>query len=40
MRGEQTEAVTTAKGVYKGIEVSAKDRIDATAEAGIKLIHQ
>ncbi|WP_370466400.1 terminase small subunit [Lactobacillus sp. ESL0225] len=32
MRGEQTETVATAKGIFKGIEVSAKDRITAAKE--------
>ncbi|WP_338211791.1 terminase small subunit [Lactobacillus juensis] len=32
MRGEQTETVVTAKGLYKNIEVSAKDRITAAKE--------
>ena len=29
MRGEQTESVATSKGVFSGVEVSAKDRIKA-----------
>ncbi|RMC49597.1 terminase small subunit [Lactobacillus sp. ESL0228] len=29
MRGEQTETVVTAKGLYRNVEVSAKDRITA-----------
>ncbi|PXY84358.1 terminase small subunit [Lactobacillus melliventris] len=32
MRGEQTETVVTAKGIYKNVEVSAKDRITAAKE--------
>lgn len=32
MRGEQTESVATAKGVYNDIPVSAKDRINAAKE--------
>ena len=32
MRGEQTETVVTAKGLYKNVEVSAKDRITAAKE--------
>ena len=32
MRGEQTETVATAKGIFEGIEVSAKDRITAAKE--------
>ena len=32
MRGEQTESVTTAKGVYDDVPVSAKDRISAAKE--------
>lgn len=32
MRGEQTESVATAKGVYNDIPVSAKDRISAAKE--------
>lgn len=32
MRGEQTESVTTAKCVYNGVPVSAKDRINAAKE--------
>ena len=32
MRGEQTETVVTAKGLYKNVEVSAKDRISAAKE--------
>ena len=34
MRGEQTESVATAKGVYDGVEVSAKDRIKAAELIG------
>lgn len=34
MRGEQTESVATAKGVYEDIEVSAKDRIKAAELIG------
>lgn len=32
MRGEQTESVATAKGVYPDVPVSAKDRITAAKE--------
>ncbi|QNQ80795.1 terminase small subunit [Lactobacillus sp. PV034] len=32
MRGEQTESVTTAKGVYDDVPVTAKDRISAAKE--------
>ncbi|NRN84097.1 terminase small subunit [Lactobacillus helveticus] len=32
MRGEQTESVATAKCVYNGVPVSAKDRINAAKE--------
>lgn len=32
MRGEQTESVATAKGVYDDVSVSAKDRISAAKE--------
>lgn len=32
MRGEQTETVVTAKGIYRNVEVSAKDRITAAKE--------
>jgi len=32
MRGEQTETVATAKGIFEGIEVSAKERITAAKE--------
>lgn len=32
MRGEQTETVVTVKGLYKNVEVSAKDRITAAKE--------
>ena len=32
MRGEQTETVVTAKGLYKNVEISAKDRISAAKE--------
>lgn len=32
MRGEQTETVVTAKGLYRNVEVSAKDRITAAKE--------
>ncbi len=32
MRGEQTESVATARGVYNDIPVSAKDRINAAKE--------
>ena len=32
MRGEQTESVATAKGVYDNVPVSAKDRISAAKE--------
>ena len=32
MRGEQTETVVTSKGLYKNVEVSAKDRISAAKE--------
>lgn len=34
MRGEQTESVATAKGVYDDVEVSAKDRIKAAELIG------
>ena len=34
MRGEQTESVATAKGVYENVEVSAKDRIKAAELIG------
>ena len=34
MRGEQTESVATAKGVYEDVEVSAKDRIKAAELIG------
>lgn len=32
MRGEQTESVATARGVYDNVPVSAKDRINAAKE--------
>lgn len=32
VRGEQTEAVATARGVFEGVPVSAKDRISAAKE--------
>ena len=32
MRGEQTETVATSKGIFEGVEVSAKDRISAAKE--------
>ena len=32
MRGEQTESVATAKGIYDNVPVSAKDRISAAKE--------
>lgn len=32
MRGEQTETVVTAKGLYRNVEVSAKDRISVAKE--------
>lgn len=32
MRGEQTESVATARGVYDNVPVSAKDRISAAKE--------
>lgn len=32
MRGEQTESVATAKGIYDNVPVSAKDRINAAKE--------
>ena len=34
MRGEQTESVATSKGVFYGVEVSAKDRIKAAELIG------
>lgn len=34
MRGEQTESVATAKGVFTNVEVSAKDRIKAAELIG------
>ena len=34
MRGEQTESVATSKGVFPGVEVSAKDRIKAAELLG------
>lgn len=34
MRGKQTETVATAKGLYEGVEVSAKDRIKAAELIG------
>lgn len=34
MRGEETETVTTAKGLFDGVEVSAKDRIKAAELLG------
>lgn len=34
MRGEETETVATAKGLYDGVEVSAKDRIKAAELLG------
>lgn len=34
MRGEQTESIATAKGVFEGVEVSAKDRIKAAELIG------
>ena len=34
MRGEQTESVATAKGIYEDVEVSAKDRIKAAELIG------
>lgn len=34
MRGEETETVATAKGLYDGVEVSAKDRLKAAELLG------
>ncbi len=34
MRGEQTESVATAKGIYDNVPVSAKDRIKAAELIG------
>lgn len=34
MRGEQTESVATAKGIFEDVEVSAKDRIKAAELIG------
>ena len=34
MRGEETESVTTSKGVYGNVEVSAKDRLKAAEMLG------
>lgn len=34
MRGEQTESVATSKGIFFGVEVSAKDRIKAAELIG------
>ncbi|MBD0888706.1 terminase small subunit [Lactobacillus gasseri] len=34
MRGEQTESVASSKGVFSGVEVSAKDRIKAAELIG------
>ena len=34
MRGKQTESVATSKGVFSGVEVSAKDRIKAAELIG------
>lgn len=34
MRGEQTETVATSKGLFTGVEVSAKDRIKAAELIG------
>ena len=34
MRGEQTESVATSKGIFSGVEVSAKDRIKAAELIG------
>lgn len=34
LRGEQTESVATAKGIYEDVEVSAKDRIKAAELIG------
>ena len=34
MRGEQTESVATAKGIYNNVPVSAKDRIKAAELIG------
>ena len=34
MRGEQTESVAISKGVFSGVEVSAKDRIKAAELIG------
>lgn len=34
MRGEQTESVATSKGIFPGVEVSAKDRIKAAELIG------
>lgn len=34
LRGEQTESVATAKGIYEGVPVSAKDRLKAAELIG------
>ena len=34
MRGEETETVATSKGLYDGVEVSAKDRLKAAELLG------
>lgn len=34
MRGEQTETVATAKGLFEGVEIGAKDRIKAAELLG------
>lgn len=37
MRGEETEPVATAKGIYPDVEVSAKDRVKAAELLGKRL---
>jgi len=34
LRGEQTESVATAKGIFSGVEVAAKDRVKAAELLG------
>ena len=37
MRGEETESVATAKGIYTDVEVGAKDRVKAAELLGKRL---
>ncbi len=37
MRGEETESVVTAKGIYIDVEVGAKDRVKAAELLGKRL---